>query len=300
MSKTDNILIPSVRHEIWGWPAAVNLMLGGTAAGFFLFGFLETEWFHHATGTSPFFRYTLVCPLLVVAGFITVGIEAGRPMRGKFLLHHVKRSWMSREVFSGLLFILFALADWIHPLPVLKALGVSAAVSLMVCQGFMVFRARAVTAWAGLLIPCYFVTSALVLGFGLTLVWSAALTRTVLTSPLLLIGLIGICVNLTAWFSLVRPKTDPIEDSSWFHLRDPLSMTLTIGFGHLVPGLLLISLTILAEADYAGDATHLLYLFTSVCILTGGIIQKTALILQANTLLPIRSGQPRYNQPICP
>lgn len=293
-------MIPSMRHEIWGWPAAVNVILGGTAGGFFLFSFLNTELCLQAKAAFPLFRYNIVSPFLVAAGFLTVGIEAGSPLRGIFLLHHLKKSWMSREVLIGLMFILFGLLDWIYPSAAIKFLGAAAAAGLLVCQGFMVFRARAVTAWNNYLIPYSFVASGLAMGFGFSLFWSSALTHTIISTPILLFGLISLISNLVVWFIFVKPQSGPIEDRALIHLRDPLSMTLTLGFGHIVPILSVLAIIILAKIGSTDSTILVLFIFTGICILTGGVIQKIALILQANALHAVKSGQPQYHMPLCP
>ena len=48
MTDIDPIMIPSVRYEIWGWPAVVNFVLGGTAASFYLFSLLDAVLFSQA------------------------------------------------------------------------------------------------------------------------------------------------------------------------------------------------------------------------------------------------------------
>jgi DMSO reductase anchor subunit len=300
MIYNDRILIPSVRYEIWGWPAAVNLTLGGTAAGFYLFALISTEVFLQVGAVYPLFRYNLVSLLLVAAGFLTVGIEAGSPFRGKFLLYHLKKSWMSREVLAGLVLILFAAADWVHPLPVFKIVAAVSAAGLLVSQGFMVVRARAVTAWTNLWIPFHFVASGLALGFGFFLFWSAELAQTTVPAPTLLLGLVGLLSSLLFWSLIVRPKEDPVEDYAAVHLRETLSMTLSCGVGCTVPILLVIAAMIAAQAGGAGATARLLCLFTSICVLTGGSIQRTAIILQANTLRAVRPGRPYYHEPACP
>jgi DMSO reductase anchor subunit len=300
MRNNNNILIPTTRHEVWGWPAAANFILGGTACGFFLFSLIDTELFQQAKAAIPLFGHHIISPFFVALGFLTVGVEAGSPRRGVFLLHHLKKSWMSREVLAGMLFILFALSDAVQPNIAFKISSATAAAGLMLCQGFMVFRARAITAWSSYLIPCYFITSGLMLGFGFLLFWSTTVGQTTVSAPILFLGLLGLFVNLVFWYMIVRPKRSRIEDRAVIHLRHPLSMTITFGFGHVVPILLVSTILVLTFANSVHHVTYAQCTIAGICILAGGIVQKIAFILQANALCAVISGNPKYHAPYCP
>lgn len=295
-----NIQIPPTRYEIWGWPAAANLILGGTACGFFLLSMLNIEAYMQDKAVFALLRSNIISPILVALGLLTVGIEAGRPLRGIFLFHHLKRSWMSREVLAGMLFILFALSDAVLPNVAFKSISVAAAMGFMLCQGFMVYRAKAVTAWISYLIPLYFITSGLILGFGFLLFWSTAFVPTDTPATTLLLGLFGLLANLILWHMIVKPKTIASEDRSVIHLRNTLSMTMTFGFGHLVPILLLLAILIFSYTHSFDNATFALSMITGACIFAGGITQKIGVILQANAIREIRSGKPQHQVPSCP
>lgn len=299
IGKVVKIVIPSVRYEIWGWPAAVNFILGGTAAGFYLFGLLDTTWFQQGVPAAPWLRHNWLGPFLAAAGFLIVGMEAGRPSHGIYLLHHLKRSWMSREVLAGMLFFFFSLADWIFPAATLKAAAAASAAGLLFSQGLMVFRAPAVVAWSRCVTPVHSMVEGLAMGFGLYLVWTAAISRTTISVNLLLPGMVCLAVSLALWCLIVRPKADLIEDRAVAYLRDTLSMTLTMGFGQMVPLLLVIVMAIMNGMGLHAAAVRWVALLAGLCIIFGGAFQKTALILQANTLHPIKASTPRFNRPDC-
>jgi len=299
IGKVEKIVIPSVRYEIWGWPAAVNFILGGTAAGFYLFGLLDMIWFQPGVQAAPWLRHNLLGPFLAAAGFLIVGMEAGRPSRGIYLLHHLKRSWMSREVLAGILFIFFPLADWIFPAPILKAAAAVSAAGLLFCQGLMVYKAPAIVAWSRSVTPVHSMIAGLAMGFGLYLVWTAAISRTTISLNLLLLGMVCLAVSLALWCQIVRPKTDPIEDRAAAYFRNALSMTLTMGFGQMVPLLMVIAMAVMNGVGLYAAAVRWVALLAGLCIIFGGALQKTALILQANTLHPIKASTPRFNRPDC-
>lgn len=162
MTGTVAELIPPVRQALWGPPAVVNFTLGGIGAGLYVCAAL-TAWL----GPSP--AVTLAAwlgPALVVAGFGAVALEAGRPGRGPRVMARLRTSWMSRELLAGGAFAAFALAEFVRPHAFLRLLAVASALMLALAQGFIVRRARGVTAWDVPLVPLVFLASALVSGAG--------------------------------------------------------------------------------------------------------------------------------------
>lgn len=299
MIRNDNILIQATRHEIWGWPAVVNLLMGSTAAGYYLFSLLNIELCQQIKAVFPLFRYNFITPILVATGLITVGIEAGSPLRGIFLLHHLRRSWMSREVLTGFAFIAFALLDWIQPLVIYKLLGAITAIGFLTCQGQMVSRACAVTAWNNHLVTAYYMASGLSTGFGFLLLWSSIFAQSTISALIYVCGLICLVSTFIIWLCVIKPKSDPWENKSLIHLRNPFSMRLTIGVGLVMPILLSLAIVVLTAFGFVSGNNIFLPLMTGFCVLIGGAVQKTAFLLQANSLRPIAAGQPIYHDPPC-
>ena len=159
-------LIPARRQALWGWPAVLNFALGGLGAGLYVVAVVASGF-----GRSPAVTATSwLGPLLVLAGFVAVATEAGRPFRGPRVLTRLHTSWMSRELGIGAAFVLFVATDLAFPLRLHRGLATLAALALVLAQGFIVRRARGVTAWDVPLMPVLFLLSALISGIGLYLV----------------------------------------------------------------------------------------------------------------------------------
>ena len=162
-------LVRLKKERVWRWPAVANFLLGGTGAGFYLLSSVHQLW---QAGSHPG-AAGIVSPLLVSLGFLSLTLEAGRPLRGVYLLSNLRNSWMSIEVLSGGLFVFSALADRLLPGFILHAVAACAAMGLIVSHGFIFYRSRAMTAWNLPVMPLIFFSSALVLGGGLLFIGSA-------------------------------------------------------------------------------------------------------------------------------
>src|SRR3990172_13029872 len=97
----DTELLPPLKQTLWGRLAVVNFFLGGAGAGAYLVAVSLTGF-----SATPLARVALTLgPLLVLAGFLAVAVEAGRPLRGAQVLRMAEPSWMSREAWAGGAFI---------------------------------------------------------------------------------------------------------------------------------------------------------------------------------------------------
>ncbi len=164
-------LIPARRQTLWGVPAVANFALGGTGAGLYVAAAIAIR-----LGSSPSLTIaSWLGPALVLAGFVAVSTEAGRPWRGARVLARVATSWMSRELVLGGLFTIFAAAEFIVPSEVQRLAATVAAVGFVLAQGFILRQARGVTAWSVSPMPLVFLQSALVGGAGLMVVLDVAL-----------------------------------------------------------------------------------------------------------------------------
>ena len=230
-----------VKQKTWGRLAAANFIIGGAGVGFYLVGFFQALMI---TGSASFFEslpFGLMPPLLISSGFIFLAIEAGRPLRGCFAFSHPRLSWISRETIAFCIFIPSALLDLLMPHPSIKLLAVIAALGLLISQGFIVYRARAVTAWNVPIIPIFFMTSSLASGYGLLLLLEA-LGGSYPDQRMAIIGFIFAGLNLVIWYVYVSGYRSTPFFSATQMLRRSHSMILTVGLGHIIPLLLLLIL----------------------------------------------------------
>jgi DMSO reductase anchor subunit len=269
-------VIPPPRQTLWGWPAVVNFVLGGLGAGWYIVAALAA-----GLERSPsVMAASWVAPVLVLAGFAAVAAEAGRPLRGPRVLTRLRTSWMSRELLAGIVFVALVAADLAFPLRLHRAQAVVAAVLLALAQGFMVRRARGVTAWDVPLMPLLFLLSALLSGSGAYLLVDALAGRSPIPAVigvtlLLIVGAFVVWARYLAWTSeaAYRRAIAP--------LREGRSAVVIDGAGYGLP--LLLGLLALAAPAVAGPLVGL----AGALLVAGQGYAKARLILAAGHLRPI-------------
>jgi DMSO reductase anchor subunit len=272
-------LIPPQRQALWGWPAVLNFFLGGAGAGAYVVAALAG-----GLDPSPLLRLcSWLGPALVLGGFAAVATEAGRPLRGPRVLARVRTSWMSRELWIGGAFVLFAAADLLFPLRLHRLQAVAAALLLALAQGFIVRRARGVTAWDVPMMPGLFVLWSLVSGAGLYLTLAAATgqapRRAVVGALLALLA-----VGLGGWARYLNWSDAEAFRRAVAPLGRGGAALAIVGGGHLLPALLLAlgaTLPVLMPAALG---------LAGLLILGGQLHAKALLILAAGTLRPITLG----------
>ncbi len=223
-------LIPPRRQTLWGWPAVLNFALGGLGAGLYVVAVLAAGF-----GQSP--AVTLASwlgPALVLAGFAAVATEAGRPFRGPRVLARVRTSWMSRELWIGGAFVLLAAADLTFPLRLHRVQAVVAALLLALAQGFILRRARGITAWDVSLMPFLFLISALLSGSGLYLMIEVAAGR-LPGAPLVSVVLVLLGAGLAAWVWYLRWSSEPAFVQAVGSLGQGRAALLIVGGGYVAP-----------------------------------------------------------------
>ncbi|HEY7362809.1 MAG TPA: DmsC/YnfH family molybdoenzyme membrane anchor subunit [Methylomirabilota bacterium] len=156
-------LIPAQRQQLWGRLAVANFAGGGLGAGFYLAAAVTADF---RAGPSLALASWLG-PALVLAGFLAVAAEAGRPLRGPRVLTRIATSWMSRELWAGGAFLMLAPGEFLFPGSGQRLLSALAACTLVLAQGFILRSARAVPAWDPSIMPVVCLVSALVSGTGL-------------------------------------------------------------------------------------------------------------------------------------
>ncbi|NJD56942.1 MAG: hypothetical protein FIA94_11130 [Nitrospirae bacterium] len=264
------------KGRAWGMPAAANFILGGAGAGLYLLISVRQLMGAGLSGTEG-----LLPAALVGLGFLSVSLESGRPWRGMYLLSNLRNSWMSIEVLSGSIFIAAVALDQFVPSPVLRATAACAAFELVMSHGFILYRARAMSAWNVAAIPFLFLSSGLVLGGGALFLLSG-LQRSTLDTGILTVILVCLLADMTAWVLYVwYPRGKAFRSATAF-LRRPLSLFVVTGLGHLVPLALLIWLAATAGGSADTGIRHLGISLTGFCMLAGGAAQKMELILGAS------------------
>jgi phenylacetyl-CoA:acceptor oxidoreductase subunit 1 len=257
--------IQPVQQKVWGGPAVTNLFLGGMAAGFYLLGFLLAV----LQGISQPVVFKLLAPALVSLGFLSLTTEAGRPIRSHHLLRHLHRSWMSREPLVGAIFIPAAILDWLFPHPVLWVLALGGALGLLISQGFIIYRARGVTAWNVPLVPLLFLTSGFATGSGLVL------------------------LDLAVWLLYLHGSQDADFQKATKALRRGSDLISTVGIGHLLPILLLVLLLVAPDIGIGANLQHAVAILAGLAIVAGGVSQKVGIIQRAGLLRGIMLGRPK-------
>jgi DMSO reductase anchor subunit len=270
----------------------MNFCTGG--AGSMLYGltFLLSPCVAGLLGFAHVTFVRLCCVFLVVLGFAAVGIEARKPMNARFLLHNLKRSWMSVEVLAGLLFLILASLDIVlsHTLLRFGALGMGMA--LCVCQAMMVYDAKGVEAWNTGLTAAHALSSSLVLacGFGLVL-YSFCVSLDM--RRIVLVVMVSLTVNLLLWLRLIHSKGRDDAWGAFRRLRTSRNHRVTIWTGQVLPGLMLL-LVVGIEALWEGSLfSSWVFALAGGMIIIGGSYQKAAVILGANSLKAVRPGVPR-------
>lgn len=268
-------LIPPVRQTLWGPPAVANFTLGGIGAGLYICAAL-------AARLEPSPAVTLAAwlgPLLVLAGFGAVALEAGRPLRGPRVIARLQTSWMSRELLVGGAFAVFALAELVRPAALLRLLAVAAALALALAQGFIVRRARGVAAWDVPVVPLVFLASALVSGAG-AFALAAAVRGEPAPAGLLAAGAGLVAGALAVWLGYVRWPADVAFARATAPLREGwLARAIVLG-GYAAP------LGLLALAVAAGGSAPILAA-AGVLLLAGQALAKWALVITVAVLRPI-------------
>ncbi|MDL2121676.1 MAG: hypothetical protein LWX51_01045 [Deltaproteobacteria bacterium] len=302
-------LVQTGKQKVWGWPAVANFTLGGAATGFYLLGSVIVSLQDSALAGSPPFAFKLLAPLLIALGFLALTIEAGRPLRGHHLFRHISGSWISLECLAGAIFVPAAVIDWLFPHPVVWILAAVAAMALMISQGFIVYRARAVSAWNVPLMPLLFVTSGFSKGSGLVLL-SVVLDDSAVGHPCAMIGLICVLLNLSVWFLYLSWSREATFREAIEALRRPNALIFTVGLGHLLPGILLLVILVAPGIgiDTGTGLWHTVVALAGVTMVAGGMSQKAGIILGAGYLRGIvlerskgdaRAANPAFPKVLC-
>jgi len=278
-------LIPARRQILWGWPAVVNFTLGGIGAGLYGTAVLAAGF----ERTAAVALSSWLAPLLVLAGFAAVAGEAGRPLRGPRVLWKVRTSWMSRELWIGVAFVLLIAADIAFPLRIHRAQALAAAVLLALAQGMILRRSRGIAAWDVPIMPWLFLLSAAVSGAGAYMLLEVLAGRTV-PPAVLAAGILLVILTFWAGRAYVSTPAGHAFREATASLRDGAAGRLAAGFGGALPlGALAVALTVPAVAAPAAALAGLAMVACQAYV-------KTELILRAGLLRPITVANLRMSR----
>lgn len=271
----DTELIAPVRQTLWGRLAVANFFLGGTGAGAYLVAV-------SLSGFSGTFltRFALALgALLVLAGFLSVAVEAGRPLRGPRVLRMAETSWMSRETWAGGAFIALAALDFLLPWVGWRLAAALAALFFTLAQGWVLSHCRGVAGWNMPLLPIVFLVSALASGAGMiglaTPFASGDGDRLKLEMAALIV------LSAFAWIAYSLWPGDRTFRQAGTTLREASAVLGIFIIGHLLP-LVLLALGF-RFAALSGAAAPL----AATGILIGQLQAKVWLILKMGVLRPI-------------
>jgi DMSO reductase anchor subunit len=274
-SPTPVELIAARPQTLWGVPAVVNFALGGTGAGLYVSAAIAVGFLSSPTLTIA----SWLAPALVLAGFVAVATEAGRPLRGLRVLTRVATSWMSRELWIGGAFIALAAGEFVAPGSAQRLCATAAAVMLVLAQGLILRRAQGIAAWSIPPLPLVFLQSALTAGAGLMVLIDAAVG----TPPgrVILDAVLGLLLFAAlVWLAFVTWSGGAFAEATRC-LREGTPALVIFGGGYVAPFLLFVLTMAL------GDQARALPALAGLLMVTTQTYAKAFLILKCGHVRPI-------------
>lgn len=276
----DQQLFPPERQETWGWPAAVNFILGGAGTGLYLLILLTGIMTEGMAAFSKTVHLDLLAVILICIGFLALTIESGRPGRSCYLLRHLRRSWISRETLAFVVFFLAVVLNRFFPHMAIGVMASATAFALMICQGYIVYQSRAVTAWNVSIVPLLFISSGFASGYGIVLLVTA-LKELLLDRVNILTGLICLVLNLSVWIIYLGWSSENAFQSSTKQLRRASALVVTVVIGHLLPIFLLLLLLTDQVSKGGVNQSNIIVTATGLAIVAGVVNQKVGIIMKA-------------------
>ena len=282
-SPTPVELIPARPQTLWGVPAVVNFALGGTGAGLYVAAAIAAGFL-----ASPILTIaSWLAPALVLAGFVAVATEAGRPLRDLRVLARVATSWMSRELWIGGAFIALAAGEFVMPGSAQRLFAAAAAVMLVLAQGLILRRAQGIAAWSVPPLRLVFLQSALTAGAGLLVLIDAAVGtppgRGILDAVL---GLLLFAALV--WLAFITWSGEAFAEATRC-LREGTPALVIFGGGYVAPFLLFTLTMALGDDALAFPA------LAGLLMVTAQAYAKAFLILKCGQLRPITVPHLRFS-----
>jgi DMSO reductase anchor subunit len=286
-TKNNMELIQPKKQDTWGIAAALNFILGGIATAFYLFIFLFSVFSGGSLDIFQNLSIKLIAPALVTIGFILVAFEAGRPLRGYKLFNNLCSSFMSIEVFAGLIFICSIVLNCIFTKSFFSILAAVSALISMISQGFIFYNVRGIIAWNVHIMPLVTIVSNFTLAGGIVLIL-ATQEKFKLKFTLFIIVLICVGLNAIIWFIYINSyqKHDFQEATNFLH--DKISKVLIFGAGHLFPIFLLLLLLIIGYFYSDFNFMNAISVLAGISILFGVISQKLVITVGVDYLRGIK------------
>ena len=281
-NRTVQAMAPQIQNK-WRWPAVANFILGGAGAGLYILnailsfltgGHLQASYFPY----SPW-----ISVILVITGFCCIPIETGRPLRAYHLINNFKQSWISKESFFFLLFLLFALISFFVDYPVYMYCAVFAAFGLIISHGLIVSRANAIITWHQPLTPPLFISSAFFSGLGL-LFALVTFIDPVQHDILLKVGIVCIAINLIIWLFFIYHPDSTVFTKSIRSLKLFRSIISIDVLGHFFPLLIAILYLLVPDKGFLYELKNELIFFSGILILYGASMQKLRIISKTGFL----------------
>jgi DMSO reductase anchor subunit len=234
-----NIAGPA-NKTVWAVPAAINFLLGGTAAGYYILWTLFAN--PGASRMNDAASGGFLAVALAFAGFASLSLEAGRPLRARFLIANWKRSWMSREAATGMVFLAAAITNALTAWPVAAILAMAAACAFLLSQAMIVFRCTAIPVWRDSLIPLQFISSGIATGYALLLLnrYGLILPQMQITPYADAIALMGLTVNFATWAVMMLRGRIAGMQVMVRRLLQPVKLVVIVGVGQVLPVILLL------------------------------------------------------------
>ena len=279
------VALPAMPQAVWGGLAVVNFTCGGAGAGAVL-GIVAVSLVAPVSGRAA--RLVEAIGLLLAgAGLAAVGAEAGRPLRGFNVFRHPRRSWMSREPVAAAAFAAFIGLDVVAPGPWQRGLGAAAALAFMLSQGFILFAAKGVPAWATWEIPLLFVTSGIAKGLGVVLAVLALMGEADgLKAAAELATAVIVAALLAWWVYSLSADGPPAKREALAHLRTGWVAAGIVGVGHTLPLVALVA-TVGSGGPRPGTPGWVAMPLAGLCLAAGGALLKWAVVRRAGLLHPL-------------
>lgn len=260
-------------QTFWDWRAAMNWCFGGTSSGLAVMAaVMALVGLGNAAALPTVYG---VAGVLMAIGLFFVFLKIGRKLRFWRAVSRPHSSWMSRELYVVAVFYPAVLASLLTRHWLAYAITGIAALTFLLCQAMILYKARGIPAWRVPLIPVMITATGLLEGFGLLLAFGASVVSVATGGVALsLIGLALIVVNAWLWYAYRaganRAGVGPLA-------RGVLAEATPVvhGVAHVVPavffGLALLIPEIRAGLLAAGGLTAVL----------GGAIWKFTVIVKA-------------------
>lgn len=216
----------------------------------------------------------------VVLGLIFVSIEAGRPLKARYLLKNLRRSWMSRETLVIYIFVASCMLDILFSLEVFELTGLFAAALLLLTHGMIIYNSRGLPAWNVWVAVPVIIVSALVSGNAVLLILMDS--QAPINIYFLIFTFCSMLLSSIFWIMyLYHSRNDPEFQFATKSLRRPVSMIIITGFGHIFPAVLILIIIYLVYFKNIAGSLGVITVITGVLAILGAFGVRYGIIRHA-------------------